>query len=1010
MKKHGMYLLPVMALLVLGGCADALFGPSPDPARGKGTVLVRIDGAGAARTLMPQRTDFAYYTLSFSSAGKEPHTVEYWTGSVVSLEYGTWTLAVVAFTEIEGIPYRGAAGTSEPFTVGPGPAGTVAVTLTTQSGGTGFFTYTVEVPSFTPPVQSATLTITPLGGTAGAETTVTLDKAPGTKTGTLTLDAGFYLVQVSLKNGPQAAAKTEAAQIYQNLETKGVFTFTDKDFANVIRISGTVTNTKFSDYNMVKVHAYRDDDGTEITPVSGGGIATGAWQMELGAEYTGVPLQFRVELKKGTNPVRFSKITPLTIPISGMRDIALTVEGYTVSAPVFANGRIELSVTAPDSASSGSTPGSVETFEGVTVTRVITSEPGYQLVTGSLTHNTFPMDELVPKFTMPREDVVIGAQFAGNTLAGTTSLYIGNSTAPESLLESGDLQYLLGKVANPYVGANNGGTYTIVLAADETYTAHNNLTYSGNPPVTITLLGSGIPRNVKSPFTVGNNVTLVLGDKISLTGITSTVTTTQRPVLVNLGGTLIMEDGSGIVGNSATSNSGSSYLDYDGGGVYVDKGTFIMNGGVIKNNHITAKGSTYIDASGGGVYVTGDDTTKGTFTMNGGVISGNIVESSRTGSGGSDFICGGGVFVTSFGRFTMTNGIISGNTLVTSGGGLKYFQGGGVHVLSSGTFTLSGGAIRDGSHEGVYLNGGTFTMTGGSITNHAVGISGVGNATMEIGGGAGAVKISNNAGNGVSGTTTTITMYDGIIENNGGNGVSGTTTTITMHGGIIENNGGRGISGTTTTITMHDGAINGNKGGGVSGNVTMHNGAISGNSAVNGGGVEGTLTMYGGEMKDNTATGNGGGVNGTLTMSGGTISGNSAVTGGGVYAGGASTITGGIIQENTAKRGDGIYAQADLTLDGHAEIIDDGIHLAAGGRICFTTTTAITRKVPVDLDSDAAAGKVVLFESGVYTGTSIPLPISRFPLRNFVDKTSPYATTPMVPGWALGRDGKLEKR
>jgi uncharacterized repeat protein (TIGR02543 family) len=151
--------------------------------------------------------------------------------------------------------------------------------------------------------------------------------------------------------------------------------------------------------------------------------------------------------------------------------------------------------------------------------------------------------------------------------------------------------------------AAEGGNYTITVSADETL-APKSLSYSGKN-VSITLIGNSTERMIRlsssgSLFTVGSGVTLTLGNNITLQGRSDN---SSSLVQVN-SGTLVMESGSKITGNT------SSY----GGGVYVSSGTFTMSGGEISGNTASC---------GGGVYV-----SSGTFTMSGGEISGNTASSS----------------------------------------------------------------------------------------------------------------------------------------------------------------------------------------------------------------------------------------------------------------------------------------------------------------------------------------------------------------------------------------------
>ncbi len=139
----------------------------------------------------------------------------------------------------------------------------------------------------------------------------------------------------------------------------------------------------------------------------------------------------------------------------------------------------------------------------------------------------------------------------------------------------------------------------------------------------------------------------------------------------------------------------------NGGGVWVNGGTFIMNGGSIS--------AWTTSGNGGAVYV-----GSGTFTMNGGSIS-----KSRTSSGH-----GGGVYVSGSTTFTMNGGSITGCTADAGGGG-------GVFVGEKGTFLMNDGTIAGNSAKpdhtstsdigcggGVYGTQATITINGGSITDN----------------------------------------------------------------------------------------------------------------------------------------------------------------------------------------------------------------------------------------------------------------------------------------------------
>jgi hypothetical protein len=261
------------------------------------------------------------------------------------------------------------------------------------------------------------------------------------------------------------------------------------------------------------------------------------------------------------------------------------------------------------------------------------------------------------------------------------------------------------------------GACTIVLDGAEELIAFAPQTLSVTDGTAIAIIIEGNGKTVQvtetgTPlFTLDTGLTLILQD-ITLQGKSGN----NAPVVqVKDGGTLDLQDGSSLTGNSSSSN---------GGGVVVESGgTLSMSGGEISGN--TVSGTS---GSGGGVYING-----GTLSMSGGAISGN----KTSGSNGGGQQGGGGVFITNGGTFTMTGGAVSGNSSNYDSGGVFIFNGtfemsggavsgntaryaGGVYASSSGTFTMSDGVVSGNSASigyggGLYVNGGTFTMTGGVI-------------------------------------------------------------------------------------------------------------------------------------------------------------------------------------------------------------------------------------------------------------------------------------------------------
>ena len=259
------------------------------------------------------------------------------------------------------------------------------------------------------------------------------------------------------------------------------------------------------------------------------------------------------------------------------------------------------------------------------------------------------------------------------------------------------------------IHALSGSSHIIVVDADESIRLQNLSFDSGRKNITITLRGDGINRiislsnNVKTNmFQVRTGVTLILENNITLRGHNSNA---YPLIYIEPGGTLRMNNGAAITGNTSKNNISGGVAVY---------GTFTMSGGTISGNNA---------GSGGGVYV----PSGGKFTMSDGTISGNSASK------------GGGVYIY-IGDFTMSGGTISGNTADESGGGVYVF----------GHFTMWGGTISDnnaGSGAGVYCSGniggssysGSSSMIGGIIsgnnaTNYGGGVYIGGNNFQKNGG------------------------------------------------------------------------------------------------------------------------------------------------------------------------------------------------------------------------------------------------------------------------------------
>ena len=263
---------------------------------------------------------------------------------------------------------------------------------------------------------------------------------------------------------------------------------------------------------------------------------------------------------------------------------------------------------------------------------------------------------------------------------------------------------------NMYGGTISGNTATkgggVYVSAGATFTMNGNASVTGNNATGSTgkdNMGTGGGVYVSDGTFTMNGGSITKNTANSTDGGVGVYTATSTTA------TFTMKGGT-ISGNNATKgggvgvyraakfemNNSASITDNtanQGGGVYVESGTFDMNDGTISVN--TAKNEkTTSDTNGGGVYV----NKSGTFNMNDGTITGN----KATNTDQTNTTYGGGVYVSG-GTFTMNGGTssVSKNT-ATNGGGVS---------VSSGKFNMNDGTISGNIGNGVFVNGGTFTVS-----------------------------------------------------------------------------------------------------------------------------------------------------------------------------------------------------------------------------------------------------------------------------------------------------------
>ncbi len=311
-----------------------------------------------------------------------------------------------------------------------------------------------------------------------------------------------------------------------------------------------------------------------------------------------------------------------------------------------------------------------------------------------------------------------------------------------------DSQYWDGKpigrnntvVVKRYDGSMGGGSAfagTLVNVTGGTLTLQN-ITLDGMGGVELDIDNNGMNEfdgegsvSAKAPLinVTGGNVELASGAVLQNNNNISTA----GGGIYFAGDKLTMIDSSEIQGNKASADNGN------GGGVYVQSGSFNMTGGTIKTNSAQIDGggifinygasvlldggtisgnkaSVTVGCSGGAIFV--EDGA--TLTMQSGSITGNEADNGGAIAINGDGIHTGGSTTTQRATFTMFNGVISDNTVLHAGGGDS--KGGAVYVSGSlASFIMNGGSIEDNEAKtssgnayggGVYVDSGEFKLQG----------------------------------------------------------------------------------------------------------------------------------------------------------------------------------------------------------------------------------------------------------------------------------------------------------
>ena len=469
-----------------------------------------------------------------------------------------------------------------------------------------------------------------------------------------------------------------------------------------------------------------------------------------------------------------------------------------------------------------------------------------------------------------------------------------------------------------------GGIYNItlpgiygesILIVDASTVSENQATNGGgifNDGGTLTLQnGSVISGNSVAPGDCGD-FCVSKGGGIRNSGNATIDTSTVNGNLANYGGgiwnsgTLMVQNDSTISDNSATQKSGGILVGGIGGGIW-NEGTATINSSTLSENQAGNNGGGIFNESE--LIVRNSSFTDNSSDLLGGGVSSDGIHDGTT-------VMGGSVIIES--------STFSGNSAVLSGGGI---------VIASGTATLNSSVI----------SGNTAGQTGGGVENNAllmVNSSTINdNSAGETAGGIdngrlGVVTIRN--GSTVSGNSAR--TGGGIVNSGGGSGGTLILDASTVSGNTAIYDGGGIFNTMDGTTTIRNGSVisgntAANDGGGIfnltflvlgsESTLVVDSSTVSGNQATNGGGIanQGTLNLLNSTVSGNTAVDDGSGVwnSGTATLLNSTVSGNTVTQpdtsrAGGIYSTGPLNISFSTIAFNTGAVADNVYSSGNSNI------------------------------------------------------------------------------------------------
>ena len=429
--------------------------------------------------------------------------------------------------------------------------------------------------------------------------------------------------------------------------------------------------------------------------------------------------------------------------------VAVLTDGlFTVSESITINGDVYLyenqTITVSDDFKGGEvmiTP--FDYSADVLVLEPITEEP--------LT------PEIVRKFEVTPQVLSGGYEYwyvtADGMLAKDSIIYVrsGSSEDGEGTLGTLDNPFnTIQGAVNSAIEKNENGTtkFKILLQSDvedtstDSYTNDDNFSLINiNPSEDKQNLTLEIASYGENSFTINAKKSGANSGRVMYIGQKANVTLRN----VNISGGNLKENNGGAIYCSGTLNLVNSTISesnaINGGGLYIENGTFTMNGGIIGKEISEdddakysweyaatttggSKYSNYASSAGGGIYA-----KNATVNIISGKVSYNYAINYE--SAGPNFGIGGGIF--------MKNGTLT----IGEGAEVSYnsgYQGAGIRCesenLGEGTCTIKEGAIIKGNAThiynqnnyggGIFVKNSNFIMEGGTIEENYAGDGGAG--------------------------------------------------------------------------------------------------------------------------------------------------------------------------------------------------------------------------------------------------------------------------------------------